>query len=196
MQRAHNPMAGGGGPPPGGYGPPPGGYGPPPGGGGPPPGGYGPPPGGAGYGPPGGFGPPGGGYGAPPAGSYGGPPGYGPPPGPRTDTLAVAGLVLSIVALLGAILNMLSGLFGTCCFLCTLGSTVIGVLVLVPAIAGIVMGGLSVSRINKTPEQFGGKGMAVAALVIGIIAALLGLAEIVLPWLGIACFAAAGSTGP
>ena len=91
---------------------------------------------------------------------------------------------------------MLSGLFGTCCFLCTLGSTVIGVLVLVPAIAGIVMGGLSVSRINKTPEQFGGKGMAVAALVIGIIAALLGLAEIVLPWLGIACFAAAGSTGP
>ncbi len=186
MQRAQNPW----GPPGGGYGPPgapPGGsgYGPPPGAGG-----YGPPPGGGGYGPP----PGAPGFTPPPAGSFGSPPGFPAPGGPRTDTLAVAGLVLGIVALLGAILNMLSGLFGTCCFLCTLGSTVIGIVVLVPAIAGIVMGTLSVSRINKAPQQLTGKGMAVAALVLGAISALLALAEIVLPWLGIACFAATGGT--
>jgi hypothetical protein len=103
-------------------------------------------------------------------------------------------LVLSIVALLGAILNMLSGLFGTCCFLCTLGSTVIGIVVLVPAVASIVMGAMSASRINKAPAQFSGKGMAIAALVLGAISALLALAEIVLPWLGIACFAATGGS--
>ena len=213
------PGGGGHGPPPGppgggGYGPPPGGggYGPPPGGGG-----YGPPPGGGGYGPPpggGGYGPPpgGGGYGPPPgAGGYGPPPGgYTPnvPPGftpgtvgggggglggPKTDTLAVVGLVASILGLVGGLLNILSGLFGTCCFLCTLGSTVIGVLVLLPSGAGAIMGGLSASRINKEPERLTGKGLAMAALVVGVLATLLALAEIILPWFGIACFSFLGS---
>jgi hypothetical protein len=77
--------------------------------------------------------------------------------------------------------------------LCTVGATILGIVVLIPSVAGVVMGGMSVSRINKNPEALSGKGMAIAALVLGAIATLGALAEIVLPWLGMACFAASGA---
>lgn len=187
--RAQQNSAGQGPPGYGGYGPPPGGYGPPPG-----PGGYGPPPGPGGYGPP----PGPGGYGPPGHGSGFGGPGFAAPPGApqggsKTDQLAVAGLICSILGIVGAILNGISGLFGACCVLCTVGATILGIVVLIPSVAGVVMGGMSVSRINKNPEALSGKGMAIAALVLGAIATLGALAEIVLPWLGMACFAASGA---
>lgn len=182
MQAQQN-SAGQGPPGYGGYGPPPGGYGPPPG-----PGGYGPPPGPGGYGPPG----HGSGFGAP--GGFHAPPGA-PQGGPKTDQLAVAGLICGILGLVGAILNGISGLFGACCVLCTVGATILGIVVLIPSVAAVVMGGMSVSRINKNPEALSGKGMAIAALILGGVATLAALAEIVLPWLGIACFAASGAAG-
>ncbi len=167
-------------------------------------GGYGPPPGGGGYGPPPGpAGPPG--FGPPPGpGGHGSafnqPPGFASPPaggpgGKKTDQLAIAGLVCSILGLVGAILNGISGLFGACCVLCTVGATVLGIIVLIPSGAGVVMGAMSISRINKRPDELEGKGLAVAALVIGAIAVIAALAEIILPWLGIACFAASGAAG-
>ena len=190
MRETQNPY----GPPPGG-----GGYGPPPGGGG----GYGPPPGG-GYGPPGGgqAPPPGPGvpgpFSPPPAG-FGAPPGMAPPGGPggaRTDVVGIMALVSSILGLIGGLINILSGLFGTCCVLCTMGSTVIGVIVFIPSAAGAVMGGISLSRIKHEPEKHTGKGVAMAGLILGILASLLAIAEIILPWFGIACFAVAGQTSP
>lgn len=183
MRETQNPYGGGYGGP-GGYGPPPGGYGPPHGG-------YGPPPPG-----PGGYGPPPGGYGPPPAGSFGGAPGPGGPTGPRTDTLGIVGLVCSILGIVGAIVNAFAGAFGTCCVICTLGSTFLGAALLIPSLAGAVMGGMSVKRIADHPQHLTGKGIAMAALVIGLVSSLLVIAEIVLPWLGIACFAASGAAGP
>lgn len=92
-------------------------------------------------------------------------------------------------------MNAVSGLFGACCMLCTVGSTVIGIVVLIPSVAALVMGAVSASRIDKRPEELEGKGLAVAALVLGVVSTLGALAEIVLPWLGIACFAASGAAG-
>ncbi|MBX3131154.1 MAG: hypothetical protein KF718_30830 [Polyangiaceae bacterium] len=127
-----------------------------------------------------------------------GPPGYGPPPYPppgpplqRTDQLAVIALVSSLLGLIGAVLNGVSGLFGACCVLCTVGTTVLGVLVLVPSLAGAVMGGMSIARINREPERLGGKMLAVAALVVGVLSSFAAIAEIVLPWFGLACMTAA-----
>ena len=149
-----------GGMPPGGYGPPPGGggYGPPPGGGG-----YGPPPGGGGYGapppPPGGGygGPPGGGYGAPPGfggppqGGYGAPPGgYGGPPqggGQKTSGLAIASMVMGILSIPLCFCQLLSGPL---------------------AVLAVIMAGISLASMSKDP-LVGGKGMAIAGLVTGIL---------------------------
>src|SRR5580704_18777565 len=95
------------------------------------------------------------GYGAPPA--YGGPPGYGAPPayGPapgypmamspqKTNGLAIAALILSIVWLGG------------------LGS-----------VAAVVLGIVSLNQISKAKGALGGKGLSIAALIIGGIGVLL-----------------------
>jgi len=140
---AYGPPPGGygGGPPPGGYGggPPPGDNGGPPGGfGGPPPGGYGPPP----------MGPPPGGFGVPPPYGYGGPP-MGPMMMPEPQKgLAIASLVCGILAIPT-----------TCC--CS-------ALSLPLAVAAVVMGGIAISKANRSPQTHGGKGMAVGGLVTGI----------------------------
>ena len=128
-----------------------GGYGPPPGGG------YGPPPGGGGYGPP----PPGGfGQGGTPFGppgpqmpQMGGPmgPGYGPQG--SANGLAVASLVCGLLALPT-----------TCC--CSLASLPL-------AIAACVMGGIQMSKAKANPKVYGGKGMALAALICGFVAILM-----------------------
>ena len=157
---------------PGGYGPPPGGggYGPPPGGGG-----YGaPPPGGGGYGgaPPGG-----GGYGGPPPGGFGGGGGgFGPGPAPMgmpgqmggpgfvpqgtSNGLAIAAMICGI----GAIPT-------TCC--CSLLSLPL-------AIAACVLGGIALSKVKAQPQAYGGKGMALAGLICGVVGILMSIAFLAL----------------
>ncbi len=148
-------------PPPGGYGPPPGGggYGPPPGGA-PPgaPGGFSPPPVGAPP-PPAGGPPPGGGFSPPawnaPPGGYGVglPPGvspgagYGGPPGQTQDQFAVVSVVLGVLSLV----------LMFCC----------GPLSILLGIAAITFGLVALSRINKEPHRYSGKGMAIAGIVVG-----------------------------
>lgn len=158
-------------PGPGGYGSGPGGYGGPPGAGGP--GGFGPPPGTP---------PPGG------PGSYGSSPGG--PAGPKNDTLAIVALIAGVLGVLVALAQIVVMFFGAacgaCCPLCTIGSSATGVIALIPGIIGAVCGGISMKRIKDAPHELGGKGFAVAGLVTGIIAALIALATIVLPWLGCA----------
>ncbi len=141
--------------------PPPGGYGPPPG----PPGGFVPPPGGA---PPGGAPPPGAppgggftppGWNAPPGGyGVGLPPGvspsagYGGPPGAAQDQLAIVSLLLGVFSLL----------LMFCC----------GPLSIVLGIAAVTFGLVSISRINKEPMRYRGKGTAIAGVVVGALGAL------------------------
>ena len=139
-------------------------------------GGYGPPPGpggGGGYGPP----PPGGGYGAPPPGGFGGGgvpfgppgpqmPGMGGPMGPgfgpqgASNGLAIGSLVCGILAIPT-----------TCC--CSLASLPL-------AIAACVMGGIQMSKVKANPMAFGGKGMALAGLITGIVAILMSVAFLAL----------------
>lgn len=146
-------------------------FGPGPGGGG-----YGPPPGG-GYGgpPPGGYGaPPPGGFGGPPPGGFGGPPGFGPP-GPQmpggpmgpgfgppnsSNGLAIGALVCGLLAIPT-----------TCC--CSIGSMPFG-------IAACVMGGIALSKAKAQPQVYGGKGMAVAGLICGIVAILFAIVMLAL----------------
>jgi hypothetical protein len=120
--------------PPPGYGPPPPGYGPPPPGYGLPPPGYGPPPPGYGLPPTG--------YPAPDYSAYG-------QPGQKTNTLAIASLVASVI------------------WLCGIGS-----------IAGIVLGIVALNQIKQTRESGQGlaiAGIAVGGvtLVIGLLVSLL-----------------------
>jgi hypothetical protein len=113
--------------------------------------------------------PPGPPYGYPPP-APGGPIGYGGPPpypGPydpyqvyqaspyRTNGLAIASLITSIAGI-------------PLSFLCYLGLPL--------AIAGIVLGIVSLSQVNRTPQQ--GRGLAIAGIAIGSITVTLLLASI------------------
>ena len=161
--------------PPGG-----GGYGPPPGGGGgyggPPPDGEGygePPPGGGGYGgPPGGGGyggppPGGGGYGGPPPGGYGGPPpgGFGQPPymgqvpgqsprgGMQSEPMAIVSLVVGIISMPASF----------CC-------SFFGIPL---SITAIILGAVSIGKINQEPHRWEGKGLAMAGIATGAVGIVL-----------------------
>lgn len=136
------------------------------------------------YGQPPGFGPP---YGAS---------GYGPPPVPRMDALGVVALIGGLLALVGAIGNLVSGFCGALCPLCTIGGAIIGVIVAIPAIIGIVCGVLGYHRTTHQPERYTGKGLALAGAITGGIAILLTIATVVGPWLGLGCLSATGPRPP
>lgn len=122
----------------------------------------------------------GGAFTPPPPGTYQGPEGG----GPRPDGLGIAGLILGILALIASLANLLTGLFGTCCVVCTVGSTFIAMGTAVPAIAGGVMGMVSMKRTRAYPRHYSGWGLALAAAIVSGTALVLCLVEIVLPWLG------------
>lgn len=76
-----------------------------------------------------------------------------PPTAPRTNTLAVTGLILGISSVT----------LGLCC--CGLPLS----------IGGVICSALALSQISKDPQQQQGKGLAIAGLVISIFGALVGL---------------------
>jgi len=92
-------------------------------------------------------------YGQPTPGPYGG-----PPAAPKTDGLAVAALVSSIVGVV--LLLFCIGLAGT--------------------IAGCVMGIISRNRIKGSNGQLTGEGMALAGIIVGAVGSFLYLGFIVL----------------
>jgi hypothetical protein len=162
-------------------GPPGGGFTPPPGGG------YGGPPSGGAFGPPSGGG---GAFGPPSGGGMGTPGGPAGPTGPKMDALAIVALVCGLIAIVGATGNLVSGFFGMCCFLCTLGGAIIGALVAIPAIVAIVTGILSFRRTKAEPHLFKGGGLALAGLITGILALLMTIFTIVAPMAGLGCMMA------
>ena len=78
---------------------------------------------------------------------------------PKTSGLAIASLVLGILSI------------PTCC--CYGFGMLIG-------IAAIITGAMGISQVNKAPQEFGGKGMAIAGLVCGIVSVVLGILSLVL----------------
>ena len=90
---------------------------------------------------------------------------------------------------------MLSGVLGSCCPVCTVGSTLLGILVALPSFVGALMGGICMMRVRGRPQELTGRGIGLAALILGIVAFVLALATIILPWFGFACMSAAGSAG-
>lgn len=152
----------------GGYGQQPGsggGYGQQPGSGG----GYGQQPpssGGYGSGPQQPYGQPYGGYG-PPSGGYGQPGGYGAPPAGKTNGMAIASLICSLLGLV------------TC----------------VSAIVGVILGHIALGQIKRTGEE--GRGMAMAGVIVGyVLSGLLILLVIAYFGLGIALWGAASTYDP
>jgi len=137
------------------------------------------------------------GYGAqpgsvPPPSGYPPPPGYGPPPGPppsyppqpgayapsppyqsgypsppqsRTNGLAIGSLVASILAFP---LAFLCGIFGV-----------------IAAIVGVVLGIVAINQIKQSDE--GGRGLAVAGIIVGAVTLLL---AVILVLVGIGWYAA------
>jgi hypothetical protein len=101
--------------------------------------------------PPAGYGPPPPGYGPPPTG-YPGPDysAYGPP-AQKTNQMAIASLVASIVGLVFGFFLM---------FLCFIG--------FVPPLIGIVLGVVALNQIKRSGEQ--GRGFAIAGIIIGGVA--------------------------
>lgn len=103
------------------------------------------------------------------------PPAYAtPPPAYRQPSakkqgMAVASMVLGIITIL------------------IFWIPVVGFLGLVTALLAIVLGAIANSQANKKPEEFGGKGMAITGLVLGIVA----IALMLLFWLIIASIVAA-----
>ena len=132
---------------------------PPPPSGGPPSGGYGAPPPSGGYGAP----PPSGGYGAPPpSGGYGAPPPAGGYAQGGTNSKSVWSLVLGILGLL-------------CCGFFT-------------GIPAIILGRRAQGEIDTSGGMQGGRGMATAGFVLGIIACVWGVISIILYATGVLTF--------
>ena len=73
----------------------------------------------------------------------------------KLNTLSVVGLVFSILAILTSVVPILGWLFG---------------------ILGIIMGSAALGQIAREPNKFHGKGFAVAAIILGIVGFLLGIA--------------------
>jgi len=111
------------------------------------------------YGPPG-FQPPPYGYGAPPPGPM--PPPMAPmgPMTPRNHGLAIASMVCGILAIVP----------GCCC----------GLFGIPLSLAALIMGIISISQINASAGQLGGKGMAIAGTVCGGVAIAMDIAAVFL----------------
>jgi hypothetical protein len=135
-------------------------------------------------------------YGAPPAG-YGPPPGggYGGPPlGPRTDALAIVALIAGLLAIVGAIANLASGVIGFCCPVCgSIAGAAIGAIVAIPSLTGLVTGILGYKRTSEQPDVYTGKGLALTGIITSSVALLMTVLVIVGPWLG---WGLLGATAP
>jgi hypothetical protein len=70
---------------------------------------------------------------------------------------------------LGALITGVLAIPTTCC--CSFASLPL-------AIAACVMGGLALSKVKTQPQIYGGKGMALAGLICGIIALLMAIASL------------------
>jgi hypothetical protein len=114
------------------------------------------------------------GYAYPPG--FGPVPGYGyPPPPPRTNGLAIASMVVSIV--------------GAVSLLCTFCLSLLAVLALGGGITGTILGFVARRQIRERGDA--GDGMALTGVIVGLITSIIGALAIVavVLWFG---FAASG----
>jgi len=88
-----------------------------------------------------------------------GPMGMPPPQGPKSSGLAIASLVTGILSLFP----------GCCC----------GFIGIPLALVALVMGIISISQINASGGQIGGKGMAIAGTVLGGVAVAVDILAII-----------------
>ena len=131
-------------------------------------------------------------FGAPPTGPQ--VPANAGPQGPRLDTMAVVALVLGILGLLLGLTSGVTMMFGAaCCVICVAGSSVFSIGSVLLGLAAAIVGGLSVKRIKDDPVGLRGRELAIAGIVLGVLAGLVGLVTLVLPLLGIGLAAAAQS---
>jgi hypothetical protein len=82
-------------------------------------------------------------------------PGYGYVASPPTDGMAIAALILGIVSIPGI-----------CCY---------GIVGLAAGITGIVLGRMSLRKISASGGMIGGRGLAQAGWICGLVGAVLGL---------------------
>ncbi len=93
---------------------------------------------------------------------------------PQTDPMAIASIAVSLVSFVVC--------FVCGCMIPLLGPAGGGVF----ALAGVVLGGISLSRQSKEPEKYGGKPLAIAGIVVGVLSLLLVILTIILAVLGLA----------
>lgn len=98
----------------------------------------------------------------------------------RTDILAILSLVLGALGLLSGLFSDVSAFFAACCCLGMVGVLLGGALGLLLSLAGIVLGGVSMARIRKTPDELGGKGLAIGGILVSLVASLASCAAVVL----------------
>lgn len=75
-----------------------------------------------------------------------------------SSVLAIISLVLGVIGFLSAI-GILIPLLGVLCALVTLGL----------GLAAIITGFLARSRVNRSPDQYGGKGLATVGIILGVL---------------------------
>ena len=111
--------------------------------------------------------------------------GAGPPPR-HLDALAPVGLAFSALGLVAGVLNFFGSTVAICCPVCTLGTTVVGVVSLLAAVVGSVLGLASHRRIMARQDELSGDLVAKIGLIVGIIAVVAAVVSTLLPMLGVA----------
>jgi hypothetical protein len=82
-------------------------------------------------------------------------PGYGYVAGPQTDGMAIAALILGIVSIPGV-----------CCY---------GIVGVAAGVTGLILGRISLGRIKASGGMLGGRGLAQAGWICGLVGAVLGV---------------------
>ena len=100
----------------------------------------------------------------------------------RTDLLAILSLIIGLLGMLCGLFSDVSAFFAVCCCLGMIGVLLGGGVGLLLSLAGVILGGVSIVRIRKAPDELGGQGLAIGGILVSLLGLLASLAAVVL-WL-------------
>lgn len=129
-----------------------------------------------------------------------GPPPNAPPPPPRTDAVAIVGLVCGILGVIGGVLALTFTFVGTalcaCCPFCGVGDALVSALALPFPALSLALGLVARGRALDPSRGFDNRGLATASVILGVVGLALAATGITLAFLGMGAWAAAAAGSP